>query len=215
MSFTLAESALNYSLDELFEQHAIQNGDSLAVICGDRQVSYRDLRNLVNLVAAHLEQLNVERDSFVGVYLNPSVEALVAILAVWRVGMAYVPLDLTYPQERLHQVLEDAASKVVLTDSKLALRLPASTTLLLLDGGLAEVSCNRTRAKPHLDDLAYVTYTSSSTGPPKGAMITHRALSNHTLWMQTAFPLSPEDRVLCETSVTCDASVWEICTALV
>jgi amino acid adenylation domain-containing protein len=136
------------------------------------------------------------------------------LLGVLKAGGAYVPLDPSHPQERLSYVVRDAQLKVLLTHEYLLPVLPAhDTQVLCLDGELSGIDSESVENVPSgvkAENLAYVIYTSGSTGRPKGVMVTHRAVSNHMLWMQSEFPLRADDRVLQKTTFSFDASIWEL-----
>src|SRR5205807_1355465 len=126
---------------------------------------------------------------------------------------AYLPLDPTYPPERLSFMLQDAAMPVLLSELSVLDRLPAHRCYTLcLDQAWEQIATESEAAperKAAPENLAYVIYTSGSTGKPKGVMITHESICNHLQWVQQAIPLEPADRVLQHTSFSFDASVWE------
>jgi amino acid adenylation domain-containing protein len=150
----------------------------------------------------------------VGVLLERSVEMVVSLLAVLKAGGAYIPLDPAYPDERLSFMLRDAAASILLTDQQhlsACSFVPPQVICLDTDWHLwAEHSVTNLHAALHPELAAYVIYTSGSTGWPKGVLIPHRAICNHLLWRQSAYPLSTEDRFLQKASFSFDISVWEI-----
>jgi amino acid adenylation domain-containing protein/non-ribosomal peptide synthase protein (TIGR01720 family) len=196
---------------ELFERQVEQDAARVAVVSGVRKVSYGELNKRANRVARRLRDLGVGPERRVGLLVERGVEMVVGLLGIIKAGAAYVPLDPSYPRARLEYMLRDAVLNVVLTEQRtqpLARELEAS--VLCLDDSWAEQG-----SEANLDvtidseNLAYVIYTSGSTGQPKGAMNTHRGICNRLLWMQDAYQLTADDRVLQKTPYSFDVSVWE------
>jgi amino acid adenylation domain-containing protein len=203
------------SLHELVAEQAARTPLATAVVFDDEELSYRSLEERAERVACRLLGLGVGPDSRVGVFLERSSELIVALLGILKAGGAYLPLDPSYPQERLELLISDARVSVVLTAEALASSLPETggATVVYLDGDAGPEPDAATPAlygPTSLDDLAYVIYTSGSTGNPKGVMISHRALYNRLLWMQETYGLEPCDRVLHKTPFSFDVSVWEL-----
>ncbi|HSF41305.1 MAG TPA: non-ribosomal peptide synthase/polyketide synthase [Thermoanaerobaculia bacterium] len=183
-------------LHELIEAQAARTPETLAVVAGERALTYRELEERASRLARHLVAMGVGPDSRVGVSVERSPEMVVALLGALKAGGAYVPLDPEYPAERVAAMVEDARPTVVLTRERIA---------DLVSSGSPEPL---RRLVPDAA-LAYLLFTSGSTGRPKGVMIEHRSLVNHMLWMQEELPLGPGDRVLQKTPFGFDASVWE------
>ncbi|MEV6280757.1 non-ribosomal peptide synthase/polyketide synthase [Nocardia sp. NPDC051832] len=196
----------------LFEAQAARTPEAVAVVCAGAEVSYRDLDARAGELAGTLNSLGVVPDSVVAVALPRSVELIVALLAVWKAGGAYLPIDPAYPSDRLAFILSDAAPVVVLTEHGTADALPdTSVPRLYLDepGAVGGVTGYRPVVRPQ--NLAYVIYTSGSTGRPKGVGITHRNVVNHVSqgWLSGA-----AERVLVHSSMAFDASTYEMWAAL-
>jgi amino acid adenylation domain-containing protein len=199
---------------EFFEQQVEKTPDAPAVIYEGEQLTYRQLNERANQLAHYLRERGIGPDSIVGVCLLRCLDMEIALLAVLKAGGAYVPLDPDYPQDRLSLIVRETATPVVLTQSQHAEKLASCA---------AEVVCID-RERPRLEtfpttnvgevaqlhNLAYVIFTSGSTGVPKGVMIEHGALLNRLSWMQEAFSLAREDRVLQKTPYTFDVSIWEL-----
>jgi arthrofactin-type cyclic lipopeptide synthetase C len=202
----------------LFEEQARRSPDAIAVVHEDATLSYSELNRRANRLAHHLRGLGVQPDARVAVCVERSLDMVVGLLAVLKAGGAYVPLDPSYPEERLARMLDDCAPTVVLTDGLAALRTSAAVVDL-------HTSAARWARQPDTDPdpalagltpahLAYVIYTSGSTGTPKGVMVEHRSLANHIAWQVGSFGFSETDAVLQRTSISFDASVWELWTPL-
>ncbi len=202
-------------LHELFEQQVERTPDAVAVVYEGDQLTYAELNRRANQLAHHLLELGVAGDMLVGLLMERSLTMVVGLLGVLKAGGAYVPLDPSYPTERLQLMIDDARIRVLLTQQRLhdtAASLSVAARVVSVDGEweqMARYSTDNPAAPTSPDNLAYVIYTSGSTGRPKGAMIPHRAIVNHMLWMQHALPLNAEDRVLQKSPFSFDASVWE------
>jgi amino acid adenylation domain-containing protein len=200
-------------LHELFEAQAERTPDSVAVVYEGEELTYRELNNRTNQLGHYLQKLGVGPDVFVGVFMERSLEMVIAIYGIVKAGGAYVPLDPEYPPDRVAFMAKDTRVPVLLTQKHLVTKLIHSDArVICLDsewstiaGETSDNFNNGTTA----ENLAYVIYTSGSTGLPKGVMNTHRGICNRLLWMQDAYHLTEEDRVLQKTPFSFDVSVWE------
>jgi amino acid adenylation domain-containing protein len=201
-------------LHQLFERQAAETPDSTALVFQDERLSYRELNERANRLARHILSLGVRAESRVGVLLTRRTELLVSLLAVMKAGGCYVPLDPSYPRDRLAFMLEDAGVKVLLTSGSLSETVPAgSAHLLCLEQSRAEISrqpattplCEATER-----NLAYLIYTSGSTGKPKAVSIEHRSAVTFSHWARESFSAEELSGVLASTSVCFDLSVFEL-----
>jgi amino acid adenylation domain-containing protein/non-ribosomal peptide synthase protein (TIGR01720 family) len=215
---TAAPRPAERCLHRLFEEQAARTPGSVAIVSEGRRLTYGELSGRADRLARRLRESGVGPEKLVGVFMERSAEAIVALLGVLKAGGAYVPLDPSYPSKRLDFMLRDAKVCVLLTQPHLRERLPASAAPVLCLDADGEAEDREGQANPQdsarPENLAYVIYTSGSTGEPKGVMITHRAICNHLLWRQKAQPLTEEDAFLQKASISFDISVWEIFATL-
>jgi amino acid adenylation domain-containing protein len=203
------------SIHELFEEQAQRTPKAVAVIFEGSQLSYEELNRRANRVARGLQKLRVGRDVPVGVCLDRSIEMVIALLAVLKAGGAYVPLDPAYPAERLAFLINAAGTPVILTQTHLKnCSLDAAGQVLCLDADeFADEDDTNLTAGVRANDLAYVMYTSGSTGAPKGVAITHRNVVR--LVKETGYAsFSADETFLQLAPISFDASTFELWGAL-
>ncbi|WP_058189575.1 non-ribosomal peptide synthetase [Terracidiphilus gabretensis] len=200
------------SLDRLIDQQIRRVPEKIAVSYGDEQLSYRKLDNRINQLASHLQQLGVKRNDLVAISVERSIDMIVGLLGIMRAGAAYLPLDPTFPPERLAFMLQDAQPSVLLTQEKLRTLLPRSQAqVVALDAlSLSADTVPSVAAEHGPEDLAYVLYTSGSTGTPKGVQIQHRALVNFMLSMQREPGITADDTLLAITTLSFDIAGLEL-----
>jgi amino acid adenylation domain-containing protein len=203
---------------QIFDEVAAQQADRTAVTFGDQQLSYRELQAQASQLARRLRSLGVGKESLVGVFLERSAQAIIALLAVVKAGGAYLPLDPAYPAERVATILDDARPTVLLTEEHLLHRLPPNSAhAICLDRESAAAPSPADAAfEPGatLDNLAYVIYTSGSTGKPKGVMVTHRNVARLLSATEEWFHFNENDVWTLFHSLAFDFSVWEIWACL-
>ena len=199
---------------DLFAQQARQQPDRLAVLGEGAQLTYGALLSRVNQLARYLHQLGVGPETLVGVCLDRSVDMLVGLLGILRAGAAYLPLDPTYPKDRLALMIKHSGLSFVLTQATTADVLPESEAHRIdLDRDRAAItSANGSLPAVHIgpDALAYVIYTSGSTGVPKGVQISHASLLNFLLTMLEKPGLGPDDTLLAVTTISFDIAGLEL-----
>ncbi|MHB8462234.1 MAG: amino acid adenylation domain-containing protein, partial [Vulcanimicrobiaceae bacterium] len=172
-------------------------------------LTYRELGEYASRVAAFLIRNGVRPSDIVAVALDRSLELAPALLGTLQVGAAYLPLDLSYPHDRLEFMIADSRAKVVLGMGAPRVSIPRGIRYL----DLSDAEMESSEAEPTLangDSAAYVIYTSGSTGLPKGVVNSNRGIVNRLAWMQSAYPLTEDDAVLQKTPTSFDVSVWEI-----
>ncbi|WP_159074400.1 non-ribosomal peptide synthetase, partial [Streptomyces dioscori] len=208
----------------LFERQAARTPDAVAVVFEDRAVTYAELNAGANRLARRLVELGAGPERIVALTLPRSVEMVVALLAVMKSGAAYLPIDPEFPDDRVRYMLDDAGPVCLLTLSEAAAHQDTEgTPRLVLDDPLTAdslrpyaghdvVDAERTAALTPAHPV-YVSYTSGTTGRPKGTVVPHRGVTNRLVWMIERYGLSPRDRVLQKTPYGFDVSAWEFfCT---
>lgn len=202
----------------LFEDQVSRTPDAVAVSFGDREMTYRELDQCAEGLAAYLRNKGVGREDLVGIHLKQSPDRLVGMLGIWKAGGAYLPLDPAYPVDRLKYMVQDSGLRWILTiDTELWGDYPAVELVQMDRDWMSETENEQgpRNRKGDLNRLAYVIYTSGSTGLPKGVAVEQRALVNHMTWFQREYPLNENDRVLQMTAFGFDASLLEWCAPLV
>ena len=200
------------TLPELFEAQVARTPDAVAVVFEDECLSYGELNARANRLAHCLRQRGAGPDVLVGLCVERSLEMIVGLLGILKAGAAYVPLDPSYPQERLAYMAGDARPVLVLTQQALSDRLDRGIARLCLDSeweAVAGFAAGNPAPLAEAGHLAYVIYTSGSTGRPKGVGVPHGGIVNRLRWMQDAYQLTQRDRVLQKTPFSFDVSVWE------
>jgi amino acid adenylation domain-containing protein len=201
----------------LFEAQAAQTPDAAAIeFCG-RQLTYRELNSKANQFAHYLINRGVGPEAIVGVSLDRSFEMLVAILGVLKTGAAYVPLDPTYPRDRIAFMIQNTAARIVITQKHLASNIDGDAELINIDEA-GPIFANESFANPDVAvssrQVALVLYTSGSTGNPKGVMLEHRSLVNFATVAKSSYGINSADRVLQFGSLSFDLSAEEMLISL-
>ncbi|NRB40968.1 MAG: LLM class flavin-dependent oxidoreductase [Pseudomonadales bacterium] len=219
------DTEIDYARDkcihDLFEEQASANPDAVALVFEDKQLTYNELNNKANQVAHHLLQQGVTPNTLVGLCVERSLEMVIGMLGILKSGAAYLPLDPSYPLERIHYMLEDSKVNYLVTQKVILAMLPDNSvaSVLCIDEKCfldTEASADQDNlSKKQLgltpNDLAYLIYTSGSTGKPKGVMIHHKNVLNFFNGLDQEFGSSEQqDTWLAVTSICFDISVLEI-----
>ncbi|WP_052573099.1 hybrid non-ribosomal peptide synthetase/type I polyketide synthase [Haloferula sp. BvORR071] len=184
--------------------------EKAAVSCGSQALTYGQLELRANAIAARLQIAGVKRGHLVGIHLERSTEMVAGLLAILKCGAAYVPMDPSFPAERLAFMVEDAHMPVILSQTSLHRELPASQATVLLADEIPGDASGFTSVKVDSEDTAYVIFTSGSTGRPKGVRIPHRAVVNFLNSMRREPGLRPDDVLLAVTTLSFDIAGLEI-----
>ncbi len=206
-------------IHQLFEEQAARTPGEVAVACGDQHLTYGELNQKANHLAHCLQRQGVRPEMIVAIFLDRSLDLIVAILGVLKAGGAYLPIDLAYPKDRVAFMLEDAQVSVLLTHHELAANLPAhQANVVCLDDPQLTVLSSQALTSPantaSPSSLAYVIFTSGSTGQPKGALITHHNVVRLFQCTDHWFHFNEKNIWTLFHSCAFDFSVWEIWGAL-
>lgn len=195
-----------------FESQAERAPDAVAVVAGADRVTYRDLDGLANRVASALLRRGIGPEDRVGIMTEAAgTGRLAAVLGVLKTGAACFMLDPRHPPTRVATLVAAGTPALVLADPGAADRLPPGSPVVELPSVLAEPPAPRPAPVPDCQDsIAYLLFTSGSTGSPKGVLGTYGGLANRLDGMQGAYRLKPADRVLCKAAATFDVSLWEM-----
>src|SRR5437868_7766977 len=202
----------------LFGDHAEATPAAVALVFAEARITYSELNQRANQLAHYLIEAGIGPEMIVGICLPRGIESIVAMLAVLKAGAAFLPLDPTYPAERLSLMLEHSDTGLTITNENAADLLPARwMPIICIDSESEEIESEPAH-EPSValapDNAAYVIFTSGTTGSPKGVLVTHCGLSNLCAAQSMLFDAGPGDRVLQFASQSFDASVWEIWMAL-
>jgi amino acid adenylation domain-containing protein len=188
--------------------------DAVALVDGDQVLSYGELNARANQLAHFLLAQGVHSNTLVGLCVERSLDMVVGLLGILKAGGTYLPLDPSYPQERLTFMLEDAQVAVLVTQQHFLTRYHVQKAHFVCLDTDAPILVQQPTTDPvittTIDDLAYIIYTSGSTGQPKGVQVTHGGLLNLVCWHQHAFNITASDRATQVTSPAFDATGWEL-----
>lgn len=200
----------NTTILNLFKKQVKESPDNLAVTFGDESLTYKELDEISNLLAHKLIGMGVKHESLVPISVDRSLEMIVGILAILKAGGAYVPIDPTFVQKRIDYILDDIKSQFVLTQNQYdnKFKIPK----LFLDDLSSYNKCSKLSPNIKVEgtSLAYVFYTSGTTGKPKGVMNSHEGVYNNLLWIKNQFDVNAKDHILQKTNFCFDVSVWEL-----
>ncbi|GLH79078.1 hypothetical protein SSBR45G_39870 [Bradyrhizobium sp. SSBR45G] len=208
-------------VQELIADQTRERPSAIAVADGDKRLTYRELEAAANRLAHHLIACGAGPDRLVAICQQRGINAIVSLLAVFKAGAAYLPLDPLYPAQRLQEIMADAEPVLLLGDEASVGVLGAVACAVIdvardaaawrdLPDTAPDIAALRLTPR----HLAYVIYTSGSTGKPKGVMIEHRGLVNLALAQIALFGTGPHSRIVQFASLSFDASAWEIVMAL-
>jgi len=211
---TQVKYPLDKCIHQLFESMVEQSPDAIALVFEEQQLSYRELNIRSNQLAHYLIKLGVRNEVLVGLCVKPSFEMVIGMLGILKAGGAYMLLDPSYPSERLNFMLEDAQVSVLLAHKQWMTSIGNPNLQVVYLNQDWEILSQEIESNPtsniQPDNLAYVVYTSGSTGQPKGVQIEHRSLLNLVFWHQKAFKVSPFERATQLAGIAFDACNWEI-----
>jgi amino acid adenylation domain-containing protein len=194
---------------------AVRRPEAIALVAGSESVTYADLESRANRLARRLRGLGVRPGALVALHVERTLDMVVGLLGILKAGGAYLPLDPTYPRERMAFILEDARPALLLANRRHAAELPAAGSPVAFIEDTTEADGTPLPALARPDDLAYAIFTSGSTGRPKGVLVQHRALSNLLASMEREPGLSEGDVLLAVTTLAFDIAGLELLLPLV
>jgi amino acid adenylation domain-containing protein len=201
-------------IHQLFEDQAQRTPDDVAVVFADRQLTYQELNVRANQFAHYLQSLCVKPESLVGISIERSLEMIIGLLGILKAGAAYIPLDPTYPADRVAYIIANSAAELLVTTSNLLTVLPAGETEIVcwdqVEDQIAQQPTTNVLSGVQSENSAYVIYTSGSTGQPKGVKICHQSLVNFITAMKNEPGIVPTDRLLAITTICFDIHTLEI-----
>ncbi|PYG87829.1 fengycin family lipopeptide synthetase D/tyrocidine synthetase-3 [Ruminiclostridium sufflavum DSM 19573] len=221
---TRAEYPKDKTINSLFRQQAAKTPEAAAVSYGSGSLSYSELDESSDILAAALRKRGACAEKIIGVMIERSLEMSTALMAVLKSGAAYLPISPDYPSDRIRFMLEDSEAVLLITQDRFLNKIAGQDIISedkivnlnaagLLDSGNNETgACDFRLALEEVNNSrnpAYVIYTSGSTGIPKGVVIEHYSLVNRLNWMQKRYPVGKGDVILQKTPYTFDVSVWE------
>ncbi|MGP4971775.1 non-ribosomal peptide synthetase [Psychrobacter aquimaris] len=205
------------TIHELFERQAAQRPEAVAIRHAYGQISYGLLNQQANQFARRLMDLGVGPNSFVGVYMERTVDLIVVLLGILKAGGAYVPIDTIFPSERIKSILEDSGASLLISEKTLEKNVDFFANILCINEDFWDKNYDvniKNVSKEVIGlssaNVAYVIYTSGSTGKPKGVVVAHQSAVNIFDWFNREFNITPQDKLLFITSICFDLSVYDI-----
>lgn len=201
---------------ELFEEQVIKIPNKIALEFKEKTLTYKELNEKSNQLANYLREKGINNKSIVAIVETHSIELIVSILGVLKSGAAYLPIDTSYPVERINYMLEDSKSNVMLTNFNISDKIKFKGNIININNeDLQEYSKTNLRKYNSLSDLVYIIYTSGSTGKPKGVMIEHQGLTNYIWWANKMYLKNKEEAMALYSSISFDLTVTSIFTPLI
>ncbi|MGP9039172.1 non-ribosomal peptide synthetase [Bacillus stercoris] len=204
----------NENIVSLFEKKAAEHPEHLAVVCGDSQLTYRELNEKAERTAALLIKRGVSAGDIVGLMLDRSPDMIIGVLSILKAGGAYLPIDPEYPQERISFMLNDSGTEILLTERSQNKPADYNGHILYIDEGENDSIPADLNIQILTDQPAYVIYTSGTTGQPKGVIVEHRNVISLLKHQNQPFEFGHEDIWTFSHSYCFDFSVWEMFGAL-
>ncbi|GGG24223.1 hypothetical protein GCM10011344_26200 [Dokdonia pacifica] len=206
---------LEQTVLDLFLENVNQYPDEIALLFEDTQLTFKELDVKTNQLANFLVEQGVEKENLIPICIDRSLEMVIGILAILKVGGAYVPIDPRYPQERIQYILEDTHAKLVVSSKEHASAIQVLPVVCLDDFTYESYATTFSGDEILPNQLAYCIYTSGTTGNPKGVLNEHQALVNRLLWMRDELTIDTASVILQKTTYTFDVSVWELIMPLI
>ncbi|NGT50294.1 amino acid adenylation domain-containing protein, partial [Clostridium perfringens] len=198
------------TIQELFKEQVIRNPDKIAIEFMDKALTYKELDDKSNKLAAILNKNGAKREKVIGILIERSIDMMIAIIGVLKSGAAYLPIDCKNPEDRIDYIIKDSSMDILITNSRYEEYWNNALKVINIDNEYIDESsaCTFNQAN-ELNDLAYVIYTSGSTGNPKGVMVEHRQLSNFISSISKEINFYKCNSILCSTTISFDIFILE------
>ncbi|PGR94288.1 non-ribosomal peptide synthetase [Bacillus pseudomycoides] len=199
------------TLDQLIDIQAIESPDKVAISMGDKQITYNELKQRSNQIASYLCQNKFKKGQRVGIMMERDIDTIVSIIGVLKSGGVYVPIDPNFPESRIHYILKDSNSRIVITRKKYKELIEDNNIHTINIDEFVYCNFKGYIEQQHTsEDIAYIIYTSGSTGLPKGVAVPHKNVINLSYSLKSSFSLTKNDVFLQFASMIFDASIIEI-----
>lgn len=200
---------------DLFEDTVRKFGERIAVACEEQKISYNELNERAERIACILEKSGIVKDSLVAIYLDREIDLVCSICAILKLGAAFVPIDISYPESRINYMIESEKMKVILTKEKYRQKVAElGKTYICIDSEVdTEAKFEKKKVTP--ENLAYVIFTSGTTGKPKGIVVNNRSIVSHSIDIKNRYELVETDNVLQFSSIAFDISLEQVLSTLV
>ncbi|MCS3530108.1 amino acid adenylation domain-containing protein [Chryseobacterium sp. JUb7] len=205
------------TLISLFKKQVVLHADHPAAVFGNQQLTYRELDQKSNQIAHALLSKGTRGGTYVPIWLDRSLDFVIAMIGVLKTGATYVPIDSSYPSKRVEYILSDISASVIITNRALgnALSKNEKTDVLYIAHTKDFSLLGPEVIPPHKDSVAYTIYTSGSTGKPKGVMVKHQSIQHLVSWHNQYFEVNQKSKLTLVAGLAFDISVWEIWSALI
>ncbi len=212
---TKIEYPKDKTIQDLFEEQVEKTPNNIAVVFEDKQLTYRELNEKSNQLARVLRNKGVQAESIIGIMMERSLDIIIGIMGILKAGGAYLPIDTSYPKDRIEYIIEDATVDILVSSYEITKNLDfRGQTVDITDKGVFDGEKRNLQVISKNSDLAYVIYTSGSTGNPKGVMIEHKSLINYIYFCKTYYGENKIGDFPLFTSVSFDLTVTSIYTPL-
>lgn len=204
----------NKTIIDIIKEHSINNGDEVAIKDCVSEITYKQVDEYTDSFAMKLIKQDIKPDDFIAVMLPRTKEFILSVISVMKASAAYVPIDYSYPRERIQYMIEDSKAKFLITTKDVfkQVSIQTETKVLFIEDFTYEPI--ESFSLPKLSNLAYMIYTSGSTGNPKGVMIEHRSAMAMCAWVKELYRLKVTESLCCYASFSFDASILDIFPAL-
>lgn len=210
---TQSDYSIDQCLHELIERQVDATSDNIAVVFEDSYLTYRQLNNKANGLAKTFQNAGIKQGDYVPVMMTRSLELPIVVLALMKLGAAYVPMDVKWPILRIEKILKDVESKIVIINKGIKqydVKTLSEYELFITEQEQIQEQEANLNLSVSLEDSLFVIYTSGSTGEPKGAINKHRGIVNRFLYMNKRYGCTNDDVILLTSNHVFDASVWQM-----